>query len=107
MNYPWPGNVRELQHLMERLVVTVKDATITPEHLPSGLIQAVEKKAMDVFNSAIPLGDAIAHVTKELIVKAYQELGSSYKVAEKLKISQSKASRLIRRFVVESKPSPK
>jgi transcriptional regulator with PAS, ATPase and Fis domain len=107
MDYTWPGNVRELQHLMERLVVTVKEATIIPEHLPSGLLQTVEKQAIDIFTTPIPLDDAVARVTRELIVKAYNEFGSSYKVAEKLKISQSKANRLIRRFVVESKPSPK
>jgi PAS domain S-box-containing protein len=107
MNYTWPGNVRELQHLMERLVVTVKEATIIPEHLPSGLLQTVEKQAIDIFNTPIPLDEAIERVTRELIIKAYNEFGSSYKVAEKLKISQSKANRLIRRFVVESKSSPK
>jgi transcriptional regulator with PAS, ATPase and Fis domain len=107
MDYPWPGNVRELQHLMERLVVTVTEATIIPDHLPSGLLQTVEKQAIDIFNTPIPLDDAVARVTRELIIKAYSEFGSSYKVAEKLKISQSKANRLIRRFVVESKSSLK
>jgi len=38
-------------------------------------------------------------VEKEMIIKAYNELGSSYEVAKHLKISQSKASRLIRKYV--------
>ena len=32
--YSWPGNVRELEHLIERLVITVPNQTISPEHLP-------------------------------------------------------------------------
>ncbi len=107
LDYTWPGNVRELQHLMERLVVTVTETIITPDYLPSYLHQAVKKEGIDLFNTPIPLDDAVERVTRELIVKTYNEFGSSYKVAEKLKISQSKANRLIRRFVVESKPSLK
>ena len=107
LDYTWPGNVRELQHLVERLVVTVTETTITPDHLPSDLHQAVKKERIDLFNTPIPLDDAIERVTRELIVKTYNEFGSSYKVAEKLKISQSKANRLVRRFVVESKSSLK
>ena len=107
LDYSWPGNVRELRHLLERLVVTVTEATITPDHLPSNLHQTALKEGIDLFNRPIPLDDAVERVTRELITKAYNELGSSYKVAEKLKISQSKANRLIRRFVIESKPSYK
>ncbi|MGQ9532489.1 MAG: sigma-54 interaction domain-containing protein, partial [Desulfotomaculales bacterium] len=33
-SYAWPGNVRELENLIERLVHTVKEGTILPEHLP-------------------------------------------------------------------------
>ncbi len=34
LEYPWPGNVRELENVVERLVVTGKSETITPEDLP-------------------------------------------------------------------------
>jgi DNA-binding NtrC family response regulator len=37
--YPWPGNVRELENLIQRLVVMVSGANITPEHLPQHLLQ--------------------------------------------------------------------
>lgn len=33
----WPGNVRQLHNVMERVVVTVNDNVITPEHLPAGI----------------------------------------------------------------------
>ena len=37
--YPWPGNVRELENLIQRLVVMVSGANITPAHLPQHLLQ--------------------------------------------------------------------
>ena len=33
MNYHWPGNVRELKNTVERLLITVEDDIIKPEHL--------------------------------------------------------------------------
>jgi DNA-binding NtrC family response regulator len=34
MDYPWPGNVRELMNVMERAVITCRNQTINPCHLP-------------------------------------------------------------------------
>ncbi len=99
LDYTWPGNVRELEHLMERLVVTVPETTITLDHLPAHLNNAVNDKHRELFAHPLPLDDAVERVTRELIVKTYMSLGSSYKVAETLEISQSKANRLIRRFI--------
>jgi len=99
LDYTWPGNVRELEHLMERLVVTVPETTITLDHLPVHLHNAVNDKRRDIFDHPLPLDDAVERVMRELIVKAYSLLGSSYKVAQALEISQSKANRLIRRFI--------
>jgi PAS domain S-box-containing protein len=100
MDYDWPGNVRAIEHLVERLVVTVRETTILPDHLPLDFHQAVIKKDMvDLLETPMPLVDAVDKLTKELIIRAYKSLGSSYKVAKKLQISQSKAYRLIRRYV--------
>jgi two-component system, NtrC family, response regulator AtoC len=35
--YPWPGNVREVRNLMERLAITYRHPTISPEDLPEEL----------------------------------------------------------------------
>jgi PAS domain S-box-containing protein len=102
VDYEWPGNVRELEHLMERLVVTVRETTILPEHLPADIHHPATKKMVDLLETPRPLADAVESVTKEVIVSAYHALGSSYKVAKKLKISQSKANRLIRRHVPDA-----
>lgn len=97
IQYPWPGNVRELEHLLERLVITVEDDIITPRHLPT-VFQKNTNQFDIAFSSIIPLDLAIELTEKNLISKAYKQLGSSYKVAKMLNISQSKASRLIRKY---------
>jgi DNA-directed RNA polymerase specialized sigma subunit len=58
-----------------------------------------------VFPRQLPLDDAINEVEKNLIRNAYKELGSSYEVAKVLKTSQSKASRLIRKYCMNNKES--
>jgi transcriptional regulator with PAS, ATPase and Fis domain len=37
VEYPWPGNVRELQNVLERLVITRRTGTITPDDLPADI----------------------------------------------------------------------
>jgi transcriptional regulator with PAS, ATPase and Fis domain len=107
LQYSWPGNARELQNMIERLVVVNKDALIdeldlpkgfTSAHYPNQELPATENlPAITKHNSS--LEDAVNEVEKKLIIQAYQELGSSYEVASSLKISQSKASRLIRKYM--------
>jgi transcriptional regulator with PAS, ATPase and Fis domain len=98
--YFWPGNVRELSHLVERLVVTVGEDIITPQHLPEKILHCSDVINRDsVLNKLMPLQAAQDQVEKELIIRSYTELKSSYKVAKVLNISQSKAFRLIKKYV--------
>jgi nitrogen regulation protein NR(I) len=39
--YDWPGNVRELKNAIEHAVVIARGKPITPEHLPSHILQAL------------------------------------------------------------------
>ena len=84
-------------------MVTVPKTTILPDHLPPDIYRATPGKMDSLLEDMMPLDEAVEKITKELIVKTYQSLQSSYKVAEKLCISQSKASRLIRRYIVAEK----
>lgn len=99
--YHWPGNVRELENLVERLVVTVPETKLLPEHLPEKIRnyfpeEDVHKNDYQLKQSDIETYLSIKEKEKELIVKLYEKLGSTYKVADALKISQSKVSRVIR-----------
>lgn len=106
LSYSWPGNVRELSHVIERLVVIVPEDEIKPHHLShlSGnrCDSNTQNNKYDESKSTsqpqfMPLEDALKRVEKELVVNAHNQLKSSYKVAEVLEISQSKAYRLIRK----------
>jgi PAS domain S-box-containing protein len=95
-NYSWRGNTRELSHLIERLVVTVNDFIIKPSDLPSSLFVI---NPSTIFSRDEGFDEMIDDFKKNTITEAYNKYKSSRKVAAKLKISQSKASRLIRQYL--------
>lgn len=102
--YSWPGNVRELENLVERLVVTVREPEIRSSHIPELHTQGIDDDPReianidDLYSDAVSLDSVIEEVEKGLITRAYKQHGSSRKVAQALKISQSRASRLIRKY---------
>lgn len=101
ISYPWAGNIRELQHVIERLVITVQESQILPYHLPKKLLEIENLNHKSDVSLDKPIH--LDKVEKELIINAYKELGSSYKVAKALNISQSKANRKIRKYLLEEK----
>ncbi|MED3883192.1 sigma-54 interaction domain-containing protein [Priestia aryabhattai] len=90
----WKGNVREVENIIERLVVTGEEM-ITRKDLPFA-----KEFAIDPPVHTLP--EMIEHVEKEMVIKAFEQHRSSYKVAEQLGISQSQASRKIRKYVSDS-----
>lgn len=110
--YKWPGNVRELENTIERLVVMYPDKTIDVCHLPKNIRSTTKTKRcakqmlpFPLLN-IMPLKEAMDEVKKRLVQRAYEELGSSYKVAEALNVSQSTAHRLIRRYCSNENSNP-
>jgi transcriptional regulator with PAS, ATPase and Fis domain len=105
-NYSWPGNVRELEHTMEFLAATVRDHMIMeadlPENIRSDGAVAGSGDGMERYSA---LDSAVDRLTRRFVLNAYKDCGSSYKVAKKLSISQSRASRLIRKYVKKTSPS--
>lgn len=90
----WPGNVRELENLVERLVVTVEEREIRPEHLPGGMGSAAPVAVRRI----VPLKEAVLALELELVGAAYAEYGSSVKVSRALGIHQTTAARKIREW---------
>lgn len=90
--HTWNGNIRELQYVIERALVTSADTCIQAEDIPplhggdgGEPVELRFDQAMEAYE-------------KNLLRRAYQRHGSSYKVAEALGISQTKASRLLRKY---------
>jgi len=78
--YAWPGNVRQLRNLMERLVVTVKDSTIQPEHLPEE-IQASQENTRTML---VTLGSSLEDIEREAIRRTLAEVTNHREKAAKL-----------------------
>ncbi|MGI5874787.1 MAG: sigma 54-interacting transcriptional regulator [Bacillota bacterium] len=107
--YSWPGNLREMNNTMERLIVMAPEDVIESFHLPDPIrFQAIADPGAGVGGGS--LDDAVEEVERSVIRRAYDEYGSSYEVARVLKISQSRASRLIRKYCPARRkrgPAPK
>ncbi|MGG5796103.1 sigma-54 interaction domain-containing protein [Bacillus nitratireducens] len=94
VGYPWEGNNREIENVIERIVITADDV-VTVEDLPLSMQEAtVEQSGQSLYRM-------LEEVERNIILKAYKTYGSSYKVAEFLQISQSAATRKIKKFIEE------
>lgn len=100
MRYSWPGNVRELENVIERLVVTSEGNQITIKDLPNELYNEKEVNSTGgVFVSRLmPLREATALTEYQLIEKALEEGGSTYKAAEMLEVDQSTIVRKLKKY---------
>ncbi|WP_439108480.1 sigma-54 interaction domain-containing protein [Alkalihalophilus lindianensis] len=94
VHYEWPGNVREMENLLERLILTIEDPVIRPEHLPIEL-QKTRKEAVEYPTSfdanreeKKTLKETVEEVEIEMIARAYQQCKTTYEMAEVLGVSQ-------------------
>lgn len=103
--YSWPGNIREMEHLLEFLILNSNESYITPHMLPLNIgpqenivpICASGYEGIDSFT------DFLESQESSLINALYSKYNTSYKMACRLDISQSKANRLIRKYVTNTK----
>jgi PAS domain S-box-containing protein len=97
--YEWPGNIRQLENLIERLVITTAKETIEVNDLPKLMFKEskkIEVQDVEEFNGSFEY--AVEQFEKNIVVKAYENNNSTRKLADVLKISQTKAARLIRKY---------
>jgi len=78
--YGWPGNIRQLRNLMERLVITVQDPAIRPEHLPEDIQASKEDKRTMV----VALGSSLQDIEREAIRRTLAEVTNHREKAAKL-----------------------
>ena len=78
--YGWPGNIRQLRNLMERLVITVKDPMIQPEHLP----EEIQASKEDARTMVVTLGTSLDQLEREVIQRTLTEITNHREKAAKL-----------------------
>ncbi len=78
--YAWPGNIRQLRNVIERLVVTVREKTIQPEHLPEE-VQASREGARTM---VVALGTPLDEIERDVIRRTLAEVTNHRERAAKL-----------------------
>lgn len=100
LKYPWKGNIRELSNVVERGVLTAEGNFIEPTDLPKSFFRIDNMKYFkEETCEDLTFDEAIEGYEKKIIIKAYEKYKSSRKIAEALGISQSKANRLIQKYI--------
>lgn len=98
LEYDWPGNVRELENMVERLMVVSAGELIPVSQLPIPFNHSAHKLRGVSVNSFMPLKEAVDEVERQLIDKALEKYGSTYKAAAALGVNQSTIVRRMARF---------
>jgi two-component system response regulator HydG len=81
--YDWPGNLRELDHVLEKMVLLGRTATITPDDVPEAIRHPERKTPSDFQGDVIP----IRELQRRYATWALAQLGGHKgKTAEKLGI---------------------
>lgn len=98
-NCMWKGNIRELQHIIERLVVTVDNILIDVEHLPKHIFEINDSTYMPVPCDSSSFDENMESYEKYLVQNAYNKAPSSRKIATELGITQTRALKLINKYI--------
>jgi PAS domain S-box-containing protein len=85
--YHYPGNVREVKNIVERLVVTGTSGIITPADF-FRVIGLSQQEPIELDHSKMNLKETVSQFEGNIIKKAVELHGSTYKAAKALGISQ-------------------
>ncbi len=96
--YEWPGNVRELSSIVERLVITSDTNILSPDLLPTDFFLINDNSLSGVMEEDFSLENEVERHERDIVKKYYELYPSSRKLAKQLKVSQSKAVRLIKKY---------
>ncbi len=99
--YSWPGNIRELRALVQYLHTMCEGNIFRMEDLPSYFLAELPVETLPSYTLTTSLKEAVEHLEKNLIGTALRELGSTYKAAKRLKVSQSTIVRKAQRYKLE------
>ncbi len=94
LSHDWPGNIRELKNIIERIVIT-GDQNIIGEKNPIHVLD----HAQSFFKNVTSLTEAKERMEEHMVKTAYSKTRTSVGVGKYLGISQTSASRKIRKYI--------
>lgn len=74
---PWPGNVRQLRNLVERLVVTVPQAVIEPEHLPASITLSRTRQVAYTVKPGMKLAQVEAELIRQTLLSGSTQIDAA------------------------------
>jgi DNA-binding NtrC family response regulator len=95
----WPGNVRQLRNLVERLVVTIPQTTISLEDLPAALRQDSGAKTSMTIKPGMTLAQVEAELIRETLLKV---TSNREEAAKRLGISRRALQYKIQRYHLQN-----
>lgn len=99
LRYPWPGNIRELQNIMERLILTTKDESISEDNLPVFIKTAAQTQSRSIPDTdGLSLSAALEQAEKEILSRALAEHRTTRAIAKALKVSQPTIVRKLHKY---------
>jgi len=95
--YQWPGNIRELQNLVHNVVIMSANDEIIPEDIPKHLNS--EHLNNELYELTGDFELILEAYKKKIVEKNFKLSGSSRKMASILNISQTKSTKLIKKYI--------
>lgn len=97
LQYSWPGNVRELSNMIERLILTVDDHVILPEHLPEQIMSPYMTKSLEGIGQKT-LPDILRETEIQVLKQALKRCKSTTEMAQYLGVSQPTVVRKLQKY---------
>ena len=91
--------VEELENLIERMTITTENDLLDLNSLPEVFIEKMNRERVGKDGSLMSLDVLKDRYEAKLIKEYYEECGTTRKLAEKLNISQTRAARLVKKYL--------
>jgi len=74
IQFPWPGNIRQLENIVERMIVMVEGATMSPEYLPDEVLDYEEQRYLEnQASSGTSLKEQVREATRRIERRAIED----------------------------------
>ena len=94
LEYPWYGNIRELDNLVQRLLISSDQNTITV----MDVVNSLDKKELIDENTSLTLEEELERIECKILKKAKIQYGTTRKMAKALGISQPTLVRKLKKY---------
>lgn len=99
-SHNWPGNLIELSQAIESTYIMTDSHMISGETIYSILYGSASDEDSNkiLCTDIIPLKEAKKQLEEQLVKRAYEVYGTTYKAAEILKVDQSTVSKILKKY---------